>query len=66
MTIQGRNYAIQELQQSGAYAGHWLIVAGVGRYNRGTWDSLISRTVAYREARKMRHAGRVVRVTHND
>jgi hypothetical protein len=64
--MRQHTHAIQQLQQSGQYAGKWLIVAGAGRYNRGTWDYLLSRSVAYRIAREMRQAGYTVRVTHND
>jgi hypothetical protein len=60
------NHAIQQYQTSGKYAGTWLILAGVGRRNRGTWDTLLSRSAAYRIAHDMRAQGAIVRVTHND
>lgn len=60
------SYAIQRFQESGKYAGKWLIVSGAGRRNAGTWDYLLSRSTAYRIAANMRAAGAIVRVTHND
>jgi len=60
-----KNYAIQHYQTAGKYAGKWLCLAGVGRANRGTWDIMLSRSVAYRIAADMRRQGAIVRVTHN-
>lgn len=59
-----RTYTIQHYQTAGKYAGLWLTLAGLGR-NRGTWDTALCRSSAYRIAADMRRQGAQVRVCHD-
>jgi len=58
-----RNYEVEHYQTAGVYQGKWLALAGVGRFNRGTWDTKVCRSTAYRIAKDMRRQGAIVRVS---